>query len=78
MHESEYYDTFDQLRRKYNINSEYDIIFEENSSTGEYLLMNWGYDGDNDNGYFSTYPDASWTNGSREYKYDKKIHYDFR
>ena len=40
--------------------------------------MNWGYDGDNDNGYFSTYPDASWTNGSREYKYDKKIHYDFR
>ena len=78
MHESEYYDTFDQLREKYHINSEYDIIFEENSSTGEYLLMNWGYDGDNDNGYFSTYPDASWTNGSREYKYDKKIHYDFR
>lgn len=78
MHESEYYDTFDQLREKYNINSEYDIITEEHSSTGEYLLMNWGYDGDNDNGYFSTYPDASWTNGDREYKYDKKIHYDFR
>ena len=79
MYESEYYDTFDELRTHYHINSEYDYIEEDAGYyTSEYLFVNWGYDGDNDNGYFSTYPSTPWTYNNRIYNYDKVINYDFR
>lgn len=79
MNESEYYESFDDLKNKCNINSEYDIIYEETSpSTEEYLRMNWGYNGNGDKSIFGTYPNDSWTHNNDVYKYSKQILYDFR
>lgn len=78
MHESEYYDSFDDLRFRYHINSEYDCVKEETYNTSDFLLMNWGYDGDGDDGYYSVYPSIGWSYQNRNYNYDKKIHYNFR
>lgn len=78
MNESEYYNSFDELRWKYNINSEFDTVKENSYSTAEYLLMNWGYDGDNNDGFFSTYPSSIWKYYDRNYQYDKEIYYDFK
>lgn len=79
MHESEYYDTFDELRRHYHINSEFDIIEEDGGTyTTEYLMMNWGNYGEYDDGYYGTYPSDTWTIDNMEYKYDKTINYNFR
>lgn len=79
MNESEYYNSFDDIRARYNVNSEYDTITEDGGTyTTEYLLMNWGYDGSYDDGLFSKYPSDSWIINNRNYKYDKKICYDFK
>ena len=79
MHEPEYYDTFDELRQHYHINSEFDSVVEDGGfSTIEYLLMNWGGDGAGDNGYYSTYPSSGWGPSDAEYKYNKTIYYNFR
>ncbi len=85
MHESEYYDTFDELRWKYNINSEYDYIYIPSSCvTREYLLMNWGYSGKSDDNLYSIYSSNTWKyyGNNAEYKdrkyFKTKIYYDFR
>ena len=82
MYSSEYFDTFDELRARYHINSEYDIVEEDGGYvTTEYLFMNWGQDGSNDGGYYSTYPTSTWTFysiPSYNFQYDKRIKYDFR
>ena len=44
----------------------------------EYLLMNWGWDGRNNNVFISPGLSDSWTVGDYDYKYDKIIYYDFR
>lgn len=49
----------------------------------EYLRMNWGENGNNDGGYYSTYPSSIWKfigdlSLNYDYRYDKKIKYDFR
>lgn len=78
MHEYEYFDTFDQLRDRYHINSEYDYIIEDlGENTVEFLLMNWGYDGAYDNALFGQYPSDNWVS-TYNYKYNKQINYDFR
>ena len=67
MNESEYYESFDDLRAKYHINSEYDYIEEDAGSyTSEYLLMNWGWDGRNNNVFISPGLSDSWTVGDYE------------
>lgn len=49
MHESEYYNSFDEIRAKYHVNSEFDYIEEVYEQTPvEYLKMNWGYNGNGD------------------------------
>ena len=59
--------------------SEYDYIEEDAGSyTSEYLLMNWGWDGRNNNVFISPGLSDSWTVGDYDYKYGKKIYYDFR
>lgn len=79
MFESEYYDTFDELRQHYHINSEFDIIEEDGGDyTTEYLFMNWGYNGDDNGGYYSTYPSSTWSGGGHNFKYNKTIDYDFK
>ena len=79
MHESEYYNTFDELRWHYHINSEYDIVEEDGGTyTTEYLLMNWGYDGAYNEGYYTSYPSSVWTVDGKNYSYDKTINYNFR
>ena len=79
MHESEYYDSFDDLRYKYNINTEFDVIIEPGgTSRTDFLLMNWGYDGEDDDNYYSTYPSATWEANVYEFEYNKIIYYDFR
>lgn len=79
MHESEYYESFDDLRYRYNINDEFDVVVEEGgTSVTDFLLMNWGYDGAYNDDYFSTYPSTAWTIFTdRNYEYDKTIYYDF-
>lgn len=84
MYASEYYDTFDELRAHYHINSEYDVVLEDGGYVyTEYLRMNWGENGNNDGGYYSTYPSSIWKfigdlSLNYDYRYDKKIKYDFR
>lgn len=79
MNESEYYDSFDDLKQHYHISSQYETIKEDGGSyTTEYLLMNWGYDGQYNDGLFSKYPSDIWTVDGKDYKYDKKIYYDFK
>lgn len=79
MHESEYYDTFDEIRWRYHVNNEYDYVEEVvEPSSDDYLLMNWGYDGDGDNGYYSTYPSTAWTYNGAPFNYLKTIYYDIR
>lgn len=78
MYESEYYESFDDLKYHYNINSEFDVIYEDSGTyTTEYLLMNWGYEMI-DNTFYGRYPSDAWSIGNESYKYDKKIYYDFR
>lgn len=79
MHEQEYCNTFDDLRMRYHINSEFDTVEEDGGfHTSEYLRMNWGYDGVHDNAYYSTYPSIPWEIDGNEYIYNKTINYDFR
>lgn len=82
MYASEYYDSFDDLRRIYHINDGTEIIEEYNNVTTEYLYMNWGMNGINDNGNYGTYPSSTWTYSgipnNYDYIYKKKIYYDFR
>lgn len=83
MNEAEYYNSFDELRAKYNINSEYDYITEDGGTyTTEYLRMNWGVNGSGDEGYFSTYPSSVWQYQSIDktynYNYKKRMCYDFK
>lgn len=77
MYESEYYDTFDELRMRYHINSEYDVVREYAYSSTEFWLMNWGHFGTWDNGYYSVYPSTPWVI-DESYNYNKTINYDFR
>lgn len=79
MHESEYYDSFDDLRYRYNINTEFDIITEDGGTyVVDFLLMNWGYNGNYDNAYYGSYPSDTWHANYLDWKYDKVINYDFR
>lgn len=79
MHESEYYDSFDDLRYKYNINTEFDVVIEPGgTSRTDVLLMNWGYYGNDDDNYYSTYPSDTWEADIYEFMYNKMIYYDFR
>lgn len=77
MYASEYYDTFDELRMHYHINSEFDIVEYNDTDEMEFLIMNWGFDGYGDDGYYSTFPSETWNYGYN-YNYDKTIYYDFR
>lgn len=79
MDESEYYDSFDAIRARYNVNSEYDYITEDGGSyTSEYLRMNWGWSGKDDDVFISPGLSDSWIVESYNYKYNKRINYDFR
>lgn len=79
MNESEYYDTFYELRQKYHIDSEFDTITKEAGTyVDEFLLMNWGYDGKYDNAYYGIGLSDIWHANSYDWKYDKVIKYDFR
>lgn len=79
MYEVEYYDTFDELRTHYHINSEYDIIEQDAGTyTNDYILMNWGGDTYYNNAHYDTYPSSSWIIDNKDYKYNKEINYDFR
>ena len=83
MHESEVYNSFDEIRNKYGIDDEFDIWYDDVVSDVDYLLMNWGYDGIYDDGTYSSNANLSWEdrneNGNtRPYIYKREIYYDFR
>ena len=56
-------------------------VFYENIvlDKAQYLRMNWGWDGDGDNGYFH-FPDNAWPTGWGQYSfpYYPQIVYNFR
>lgn len=57
---------------------EYGEIKEEYIETDyRYIMMNWGYDGYGDNNLYSPSINADWTISSYNFKYSKKIMYDF-
>ncbi len=72
------YDTFEELALAYGIQDPHDQIIDYFSTDFLYLLMNWGYDGSFDNGYYGTYPTDDWFVGSTNYQYKRKIYYDFQ
>lgn len=83
MHESEVYNSFDEIRNKYGIDDEFDIWYDDVVTDVDYLLMNWGYDGIYDDGTYSSNANLSWEdrneNGNtRPYIYKREIYYDFR
>lgn len=78
MHKN-YYDSLEQLKARYGINTGDEVIIEDGGiQTYNYLLMNWGYDGYYDDGFYSTYPSVGWVVDDRNYIYNKTINYDFR
>ena len=72
MHQRSYHDN------DTNVNRAPMLLPIEVVYASEYLLMNWGWDGRNNNVFISPGLSDSWTVGDYDYKYDKKIYYDFR
>lgn len=77
MHHLPAYDTFEELAQAYGIQDPNDRIIETFGSNYLYLLMNWGYDGAYDNGYYSTYLTDNWYANGSNHQYLRKIYYDF-
>lgn len=79
MHESEYYDSFDDLRRLYNLNDENDIIEVDGGTyTSDCLLMNWGFDGFYNGAHFGSSSAEIWSISDYDLVNNKIIYYDFR
>ena len=81
MYESEVYNSFEEIKNKYNIEDEFDIWFDDVITNTDYLLMNWGEDGAYDEGLYSTSADASWEGDDDQpypYTQNREIYYDFR
>lgn len=74
MHSFEYFESEAQMLQRYP--NGYDGYSWEEllPSEVEYFLMNWGYDGDYDNGYYSTASSSVWSS-NLDYQYDKVIYY---
>jgi len=73
----ECYDTFEEIQNVYGVSSPTDYYRFYITNNYNYLLMNWGYDGDYDNAYYSTLSDAAWNANSGNHLYKRKIYYDF-
>ena len=74
-----YFDTFEQLQQNYDIQDPSEtIILDGGTTTTDYLLMNWGWNGSYDNGYYGSYPSSQWNAGGYQFQYNKQIYYNFR
>lgn len=71
------YDTFEELAQAYGIQDPNDQIIDCFNLNYLYLLMNWGYDGQYDSGYYGSYPTDDWYVSTTNYQYKRKIYYDF-
>ena len=74
---SEYYDTWDDVREQYHhlIQDPSEDYIYTSDITYTFLLMNWGYDGSHDNGYYSM--SLAWNVNSCDHLYNRKIYYGF-
>ncbi len=75
--ELEVYDSFDEIRARYHVNDPLDQFFAYGGYATDYLLMNWGYDGAYDDGYYSISPGGVWSAGNSNYQYSKTLYYGF-
>lgn len=75
IHADEVYDTFEELRQRYNINTldDIQIIPNAQSTTHYYFLMNWGWDGDHDSGRYYMNSGEDWLN----FGYNRTMYYGF-
>lgn len=73
MHADEYYDTFDELRTRYHINDPNEPHYFPYDVEFGYWLMNWGWNGNSDGGYYTLGDTGSWEG----YDSNKKMFYAF-
>lgn len=77
-HYSEVYDSFDEITAIYGITDPTEGVYIPGyTSSVDYLLMNWGYDGTWNNDLYSTYEDVSWPANGGGHLYRRKIYYGF-
>lgn len=75
---SEYYDTWEEVRDQYNhlIQDPSETLILPWEYTYSFFLMNWGYDGLYDNGYYGL--TSSWNVNGSDHAYNRIIYYDFQ
>lgn len=77
-HYTEVYDSFDEITSVYGITDpNQSVIVREYTSSNDYLLMNWGYNGEWDDDLFSPYENANWPANNGNHQYQRKIFYGF-
>lgn len=54
-----------------------EVVIEQRNIITHYLLMNWGYDGDGDDGHYSIETSEAWQIWDRYYTLNREIMYDF-
>ena len=72
---NEYYDTWDEVRQHYfgMIQDPSEWIVMNYSIDYPYLLMNWGYDGKYDTGYYSAAASSAWNANTYDHLYNRTI-----
>lgn len=73
MYANEYFESFDELRQYYHTDYGGWQYLPADPVIYDYWLMNWGYDGEYNDGHFSVNSNATWGNRT----YDKTIYYGF-
>lgn len=53
-------------------------VIESRSEIDTYYLMNWGYDGMWDNGFYTLASDSKWYANNLYFQYYKTIYYDIQ
>lgn len=72
---SEVYDTFEEIHQLYHIQDPYEEIDCITSTTTNYLLMNWGYNGQFDNDSYSVLANENWYANEQNHQYERIIYY---
>ncbi|MCQ2173354.1 MAG: C10 family peptidase [Bacteroidales bacterium] len=75
--ESEVYNSLSEILSKYHIQDINESFEDDEVTSVDYLLMNWGYDGSYDSGLYSMNPNDAWYANGGNHSYLRTIYYDF-
>ena len=73
---NEVYDTFAEIHQIYHIQDPNEEIECTTTTTTNYLLMNWGYDGLFDSAYYNVGANDYWNANNHNHQYLRTIYYD--